>query len=76
MNNLKEIKINNEFIKASQLLKLANIISQGYEAKFYIKDGLVKLNGKVISERGKKVYPNDILSISIEGAVINIKVVN
>lgn len=58
-----EIKINTEFIKISQAVKLANVVSSGSEAKSVISDGLVKLNGETVSQRGKKVYKGDVIEV-------------
>ncbi len=58
-----EIKINTEFIKISQAVKLANVVSSGAEAKAVISDGLVKLNGETVSQRGKKVYKGDVIEV-------------
>ena len=58
-----KIKINTEFIKISQAVKLANVVSSGSEAKSVISDGLVKLNGETVSQRGKKVYKGDVIEV-------------
>lgn len=39
---MEEIKIRDEFIKLGQLLKLADMVQDGVEAKYVITDGLVK----------------------------------
>lgn len=57
-----EITIKDEFIKLGQALKLANMVSDGVEAKFIIADGLVKVNGEVDTRRGRKVYNGDVIS--------------
>lgn len=54
-----EIKINTEFIKLDSFLKWAGAASLGSEAKAYILEGLVKVNGEVEMRRGKKIYPGD-----------------
>lgn len=58
-----EIKINSEFIKLDQLLKLSDVASSGGEAKILILEGHVKLNGKIEKQRGKKIKSGDILQI-------------
>ena len=58
---MKEIKIKDEFIKLGQALKLAGLVNSGVEAKIFITEGQVKLNGQVEIQRGKKVYPGDII---------------
>lgn len=51
---IEVIEINTEFIKLDQLLKWANFTGSGVEAKMYILEGLVKVNGEVEKRRGKK----------------------
>lgn len=74
MNSEKIIKINKDFIKLGQVLKLSNIVSSGSDAKFYISQGFVYLNDIVVYERGKKVYNDDIVKIKLEKDLINIKI--
>lgn len=61
-----EIKINTEFIKLDSFLKWAGIASLGSEAKLYISDELVTVNGEVCTQRGKKIGPNDIVGFNGE----------
>lgn len=58
---MEEIKIKTEFIKLQQLLKLAGLADQGSDAKIYITNGFVTVNGVVVTERGKKIYPGDVV---------------
>ena len=60
---MEEIKIKTDFIKLQQLLKLAGVVAQGSDAKLYIKNGIIELNGVVVTERGKKIYHDDIVTI-------------
>lgn len=57
-----EIFIKDEFIKLGQALKLADLVSDGVEAKFVITDGQVQVNGEVDVRRGRKVYVGDVIS--------------
>lgn len=75
MEKLQEIKINTEFIKMNQLLKLANIVSQGSDAKFYIQQGFVTLNDIAVYELRKKVYPNGIVTVKLDDKTVKLKVV-
>ncbi len=65
-----EVKISSEFIKLDQLLKFANIVSSGGEAKLVISEGMVKLNGEVETRRGKKIHPGD--EVEFEGEIYRI----
>lgn len=58
---MKKITISTEFIKLQQFLKLANVVSQGSEAKFIIADGFVKVNGETVRQRGKKIRCGDVV---------------
>ncbi|MBE6050522.1 MAG: RNA-binding S4 domain-containing protein [Clostridium sp.] len=63
---MKEIKINTEFIKLDAFLKWCGIASLGSEAKMYIYDELVKVNGEICIQRGKKIRSGDIVSFDGE----------
>ena len=59
---MEVIRIRDEFIKLGQLLKLADLVQDGVEAKYVITDGLVKVNGEMDDRRGRKVYEGDVVS--------------
>ncbi len=59
------IEIKPPFIKLEQLLKFANIIETGGQAKLAIQDGIVSVNGEVCTMRGKKIVEGD--RITVEG---------
>ena len=59
-----------EFIKLGQLLKKANMMSSGVDAKMVILDGLVSVNGEVELRRGKKLYPGDV--VTFEGESVKV----
>lgn len=58
---MKNIKIDTEFIKLGQLLKMAGTADSGVHAKILILNGDVKLNGTVELQRGKKVQKGDVV---------------
>lgn len=55
------VTIKDDFIKLGQALKLAGFVMSGVDAKFVIQDGLVKLNGQVETQRGKKLVDGDVV---------------
>lgn len=57
---METIQIKDEFIKLGQALKLANLVESGVDAKMVIQDGLVKVNGEIEYQRGKKLHNGDI----------------
>ena len=56
---MKTITIQTEFIKLQDLLKFANLVESGGEAKELIQDGQVQVGGEVCTMRGKKIRPGD-----------------
>ncbi|MDY5021224.1 MAG: RNA-binding S4 domain-containing protein [Blautia sp.] len=56
-----EITIKDDFIKLGQALKLANVVSDGVEAKIVINEGQVKVNNETDTRRGRKVYEGDVI---------------
>lgn len=69
---MKTIEIHTEEIRLDQFLKWANLVSSGGEAKMLIVDGMVRINGEVITSRGKKIRPGD--ELDIEGLEETLKV--
>ena len=64
--NMNKILINSDVIKLDAFLKWSGIASLGSEAKLYIQDGLVKVNGEICLQRGKKLKRGDIISFNQE----------
>lgn len=61
-----EIKINSEYIKLDSFLKYTGAASMGSEAKIYILNGDVLVNGAVEKQRGKKLKVNDTVEFNGE----------
>ena len=59
---MKTITIHTEFIKLQDLLKLANAVGSGGEAKERIQAGEASVNGAPCPQRGKKLRPGDVVS--------------
>lgn len=58
-----KIQITTEFIKLDSLLKFANAVATGGEAKQIVQDGLVKVNGETCTMRGKKIRPGNVVEV-------------
>ena len=65
------IKLREEYIKLGQALKAAGLVESGVDAKLSIQDGLVNVNGKVETQRGKKLYKDDV--VEFDGNIIKIE---
>ena len=62
---MEYIAIETDFIKLQQFLKFANAVSSGSDAKYFIQEGNVKVNGEICTMRGKKIYEGD--TVEFEG---------
>ncbi len=60
------IQLREDYIKLGQALKAAGLVGSGVEAKIVISEGLVKVNGKVEIQRGKKLVHGDVVSFENE----------
>ena len=58
----KTFSLKGEYIKLGQLLKAADLVSMGTEAKAVIEDGEVTVNGETETRRGKKIVIGDVVS--------------
>ena len=56
---MKTIIITTEFIKLQDLLKFANLVETGGEAKERIQAGEVTVDGGGCTMRGKRIRPGD-----------------
>ena len=65
------IQLREDFIKLGQALKAAGLAESGVDAKLAIQDGLVKVNGQVEFQRGKKLISGDI--VEFDGETVRIK---
>lgn len=60
------IKLREEYIKLGQALKAAGLVESGVDAKFAVQEGMVKVNGSVEFQRGKKLYAGDMIEYNGE----------
>ncbi|MGN1112045.1 MAG: RNA-binding S4 domain-containing protein [Acutalibacteraceae bacterium] len=59
----EKIKIDSEYIKLQDLLKLGGAVDTGGMAKVLIQNGDVTVNGEVCTMRGKKMRKGDVAVI-------------
>lgn len=57
----RAIGIREEYITLAQLLKMAGVIGTGGEAKHYLAENIVIVNGEPEQRRGKKLRPGDLI---------------
>jgi ribosome-associated protein len=56
---MEKVKIETEYIKLDQFLKWTGVCDNGAEAKIFIQDGKIKVNGTPEFQRGKKLRTGD-----------------
>lgn len=61
-----QLRQGDDFIRLGQAMKLAGMVSSGVEAKIYITEGEVAVNGETETRRGRKLYPGDVFSYEDE----------
>ncbi len=64
------IRQEDEYIKLGQALKKASLVASGVDAKMFIQDGQVQVNGQTELQRGKKLYNGDV--VTFDGETIQI----
>lgn len=72
---MKVIEITEDYITLGQLLKLADVISSGGMAKWYLSEHYVYLDNEIENRRGKKIYHGSIVTLQ-DGTKILVKQVD
>ena len=60
---MEDVAIRGESIRLVQLLKLANLVESGAEAKPAVQAGLVRVNGEVETRRGRQLRRGDVVEL-------------
>ena len=66
----RTVAIRDESIRLGQLLKLADLVDDGGEAKQVLLEGLVQVNGVVETRRGRQLVPGD--TVTVGGQTVGI----
>ncbi len=61
-----QIKDDKEFITLGQLLKIVGLIQTGGEAKIFLEENDILVNGEIDKRRGRKLYRNTTVVIGKE----------
>ncbi len=64
------VKIDTEFIRLQDLLKLGGLVSTGGMAKIVIQNGEVSVNGEICTMRGKKLRDGDFAEFNGERVIV------
>lgn len=69
---MEEIIIDTEFIKLDSLLKYAAVVQTGTDAKFFISEGLVLVDGEIETRRGRKIYDGMTVKVLADDEEVNL----
>lgn len=69
--NKVEFEITGDYIELIRLLKAIGIAESGSQAKDFVKEGIVMVNGIVETQLRKKLKKSDV--VEIDGNIITIK---
>lgn len=70
MEEITSVDVSYQPIELCKLLKIANMVGGGGEAKIVISEGYVYVNGEVEFQKRKKIYHQDI--VEFNGEVIEV----
>ncbi|MBO7614285.1 MAG: S4 domain-containing protein YaaA [Bacilli bacterium] len=59
-----ELRHDEPYITLGVLLKVTKVISTGGEAKFFLNENEVLVNGEKENRRGRKLYPEDKVEVA------------
>ena len=60
---MENVVITDEYIKLSQFLKYIDLINSGGEAKIFLENNTILINGIIDNRKGRKLYKGDIVKI-------------
>ena len=69
---MDKISIKGPTIRLGQLLKLANLIDQGADAKAVLADGAVRVNGSVETRRGRQLVSGDEVELADVAVAVDV----
>ena len=66
LRRMREIPIRGDMIRLGQLLKLAGIVGGGGDAKAFLAEETVLVNGEPDNRRGRQLHPGDVIAVAGE----------
>ncbi|MEW9672345.1 S4 domain-containing protein YaaA [Ammoniphilus sp. 3BR4] len=57
------VQIRDEYITLGQFIKLVGLVDTGGQAKVFLEEAQISVNGEAENRRGKKLYPDDRIEI-------------
>lgn len=70
---MKVVKVSREPVELYKILKFEGLVSSGGEAKAVISEGQVVVNGKVETQKRKKIVSGDVIEYGNEAIHIQLQ---
>lgn len=71
-----EISADETMIRLGQLLKFANVVTDGAEAKALLADGAVRVDGETDTRRGRQVSVGSVVEVDTAAGTVSLHVVH
>lgn len=71
-----EIEAGEDMIRLGQLLKFANVVTDGAEAKALLADGAVRVDGETDTRRGRQVSVGSTVEVDTAHGTVSLQVVH
>lgn len=69
---MREVEISKQPIELYKILKMDGLAASGGEAKYFIAQGLVQVNGAVETRKRKKIVAGDVIETDADKIVITL----
>jgi ribosome-associated protein len=63
---MRDVPIRGDMIRLGQLLKLAGVVGGGGDAKAFLAEETVLVNGEPDNRRGRQLHPGDVIGVAGE----------
>ena len=70
---MREVIVTKEPVELYKILKFEGMVGSGGEAKAAVAEGRVQVNGKVETQKSKKIVSGDVITFGTEEVVIKLK---
>ena len=70
---MREVIVTKEPVELYKILKFEGMVGSGGEAKAAVAEGRVQVNGKVETQKSKKIVSGDVITFGTEEVVIKFK---
>ena len=70
---MREVIVTQEPVELYKILKFEGMVGSGGEAKAAVAEGRVQVNGKVETQKSKKIVSGDVITFGTEEVVIKLK---